>query len=486
MKQIVTFLILLSSVALHAQSLDTTAIIEYIKKYKDISIEEMQRTGIPASITLAQGIHESGFGKSYLAQNTNNHFGIKCKAEWTGKTFKYTDDAPNECFRVYDNVEESYRDHSDFLKNRPRYADLFLLDKNDYKGWAYGLKKAGYATNPKYPAILIKLIEDFQLNAFDEGALPTYLMTKSDNNIVVNNQQNIPTKPVEVETTIELNDEAIKLDDTKILVPAEPKNEKPIPTYKVKKTVFKINKVKAVKIYTDKGETLDLIANLMNLDVEDIWLFNDMTKETPIVNGQTIFIQSKKKKNKQTTTYKVKQEDNMWSIAQKFGVQLSALLKRNKLKIGEEPTPKSTIVLKGKIKEKPSLRTENSKQKNIEKNVPIKNVVYDTITRARDTIYPTTAITTGTLIDSNRLLIWENPTKLLEDDLENNPSIKQENPSINTTSASSTSNEKFHTIVKGDTLYNISKRYNVSIDKIKDWNNLQGNEIQLGQQLKIK
>ena len=359
MKQIVTFLILLSSVALHAQSLDTTAIIEYIKKYKDISIEEMQRTGIPASITLAQGIHESGFGKSYLAQNTNNHFGIKCKAEWTGKTFKYTDDAPNECFRVYDNVEESYRDHSDFLKNRPRYADLFLLDKNDYKGWAYGLKKAGYATNPKYPAILIKLIEDFQLNAFDEGALPTYLMTKSDNNIVVNNQQNIPTKPVEVETTIELNDEAIKLDDTKTLVPAEPKNEKSIPTYKVKKTVFKINKVKAVKIYTDKGETLDLIANLMNLDVEDIWLFNDMTKEMPIVNGQTIFIQSKKKKNKQTTTYKVKQEDNMWSIAQKFGVQLSALLKRNKLKIGEEPTPKSTIVLKGKIKEKPSLRTEN-------------------------------------------------------------------------------------------------------------------------------
>src|SRR4051812_10047034 len=163
-KLILSFLACWMSAAAFAQRVDTIATRAYIQQYKDVAISEMHRSGIPASITLAQGIHESGLGKSYLAQNTNNHFGIKCHENWTGKTFKYTDDAPDECFRVYDNPADSYRDHSDFLKNRPRYAPLFQLDATDYKGWAYGLKKSGYATNPKYPDILIKTNEDFQLN----------------------------------------------------------------------------------------------------------------------------------------------------------------------------------------------------------------------------------------------------------------------------------------------------------------------------------
>jgi len=135
-------------------------VIEYINKYKELAIAEMQRTGIPASIKLAQGIHETSAGTSDLVKRSNNHFGLKCKAEWTGMTVKHTDDAPNECFRKYESPLDSYKDQSNYLKNSPRYASLFDLDPTDYKAWAFGLKKAGYATNPKYTQVLIKLIED--------------------------------------------------------------------------------------------------------------------------------------------------------------------------------------------------------------------------------------------------------------------------------------------------------------------------------------
>ena len=123
-------------------------IAHYIEQYKDLAIAEMIRTGIPASITLAQGILETGYGQSDLAQYANNHFGIKCKTEWTGEKMYHDDDAKGECFRKYASVEDSYKDHSDFLANRPHYAFLFKLDPTDYQAWAHGLKKAGYATNP--------------------------------------------------------------------------------------------------------------------------------------------------------------------------------------------------------------------------------------------------------------------------------------------------------------------------------------------------
>jgi len=140
----------------------------YIEQFKNIAIQEMNVNGIPASITLAQGLLESGNGKSDLAVQANNHFGIKCAGDWTGKTNLTHDDTENECFRVYKTPEDSYKDHSEFLK-RKRYAALFQLDKNDYKSWAKGLKEAGYATNPKYPDLLIGLIERYQLNRFDVG-----------------------------------------------------------------------------------------------------------------------------------------------------------------------------------------------------------------------------------------------------------------------------------------------------------------------------
>lgn len=139
----------------------------YVERFKDIAIEEMMKTGIPASITLAQGMLESASGNSTLAREANNHFGIKCHSGWTGKTILKDDDAAGECFRYYNSAEESYRDHSEFLK-RSHYAFLFDLDRDDYKGWAKGLKKAGYATNPRYPELLISLVERYGLDRYDK------------------------------------------------------------------------------------------------------------------------------------------------------------------------------------------------------------------------------------------------------------------------------------------------------------------------------
>src|SRR5580765_6020531 len=142
----------------YGQSAD--AIVAYISRYKDLAISEMKRTGVPAAITLAQGIHETDAGTSDLVRKSNNHFGIKCKENWNGPTVSHDDDARGECFRKYEAAEQSYRDHSDFLKTRSNYASLFKLDPTDYEAWANGLKKAGYATNPKYAQILIKIIQD--------------------------------------------------------------------------------------------------------------------------------------------------------------------------------------------------------------------------------------------------------------------------------------------------------------------------------------
>jgi len=142
-------------------------VTSYIERFKKIAVKEMDQYGIPASITLAQGLFESGNGNSDLAKIANNHFGIKCTSDWNGKSYYKDDDRENDCFRVYNNPEDSYRDHSEFLK-RKRYAALFELDKNDYKGWAYGLKQAGYATNPKYPELLIGVIERYHLDQYDK------------------------------------------------------------------------------------------------------------------------------------------------------------------------------------------------------------------------------------------------------------------------------------------------------------------------------
>jgi len=171
--------------------------LQYIERFKAIAIQEMNLYGIPASITLAQGLYESGSGNSELAKNANNHFGIKCTSDWKGKSYYKDDDNKNDCFRVYDRPEDSFRDHSNFLK-RKNYAHLFELDKNDYQGWAYGLKAAGYATNPRYPQLLIGIIQKYNLDQYDrpEGTVQKIkredrVFTQIDQNIGKANQDSI-------------------------------------------------------------------------------------------------------------------------------------------------------------------------------------------------------------------------------------------------------------------------------------------------------
>jgi len=510
---LITCCLFLQTISTHAQKLDTASIISYIKQYKDIAIEEMKRSGIPASITLAQGIHESSYGTSYLSKNTNNHFGIKCKENWTGKTFKYTDDAPNECFRVYDSVIQSYRDHSDFLKYRPRYASLFLLDKYDYKNWAYGLKKAGYATNPQYAPILIKTIQDFQLYAFDKGENPSYLKTETPVNIEEDEEDD---KNYNVTDSIEIAPTTKPTEEKKTEVvetSVEIAQQKPDFTRPVNKKITKINNVKSVKLYN--GETLDLLANVLKIEKTDLLSFNDIKDESKIKVGQTIFIQRKKKSNAEGT-YKVKMEDNIWSISQKKGIRLASLLKMNKLEEGEEPASKETIYLKGNAPEKPKLRIIKIITKEVDVLVdkqgkPIENAII----RANDTVYPTiqTPIVAASAVDSSRLLGWEKDTKLLEkpiaqifpekETVTTNPVIESKptttetivvaekpTPTIYPTSIDYNklpkSSTNLHTVIKGDTMYNICKRYNISIAQIMEWNHLSDQSIKLGQTLKIQ
>jgi hypothetical protein len=191
--------------------------LSYIDRFKNTSIEEMNRYGIPASITLAQAILESGTGKSDLAKYANNHFGIKCTKDWKGKGYYKDDDAKDECFRVYNNPEESFKDHSQFLK-RKRYANLFELDKNDYEGWAKGLKDAGYATNPRYPQLLIGLIEKYNLNQYDSGEGRIDKIKREDR-VLRDINKNIPNenskdKPTDAPTIIEGNKYVVQQGDT--------------------------------------------------------------------------------------------------------------------------------------------------------------------------------------------------------------------------------------------------------------------------------
>ena len=228
----------------------STTGLSYIDQYKNIAIAEMEKYGIPASIKLAQALLESGNGNSTLARDANNHFGIKCGGTWTGKSIMKSDDNPNDCFRVYDNPEQSFKDHSQFLL-RKRYEKLFSLDKNDYRGWARGLKDAGYATNPRYPELLIDLIERYELYKYDSA--------ESRSEKIV--------REVKIETTIE------KKEETGEVVQAE----------KIKSPVqMIIHEVKS-------GNTLYSISKQYNVSVDQIKQLNNLPSENLSI-GQLLVI----------------------------------------------------------------------------------------------------------------------------------------------------------------------------------------------------
>ena len=271
---------------------------EYINTYREIAIAEMKRSGIPASVTLAQGILETECGNSDLVKRSNNHFGIKCKSTWTGESVKHTDDAPNECFRKYNNPADSYKDHSDYLKTSPRYATLFELDPSDYKGWAYGLKKAGYATNPKYPQIVISNIEKYNLQQYDN-------LTGQDFDNIAINKIITDQKPVEQNIVVDITaiENSIKL-----------KN--------------KINGLKA--LMAPKGSSLLVIASKANIDLGKLLEYNDLSTDGLLNDEQVIYLEKKLKQGNRDF-YIALQKETLYDISQNNAVQLKNLLQFNNM-----------------------------------------------------------------------------------------------------------------------------------------------------------
>ncbi len=303
---------------------------EYIKTYKDIAIAEMKRSGIPASVTLAQGILETENGNSELVLKSNNHFGIKCKSTWKGETVTHTDDAPDECFRKYPKAEDSYRDHSDYLKTSARYASLFELAPSDYKGWAYGLKRAGYATNPKYPQILITNIEKYNLQQYDSI---TDMQVKPIPDDVVQT-----TNPEKIKPVIVAKAPVVAAKTSAVQVAA------PESDIVVKQNV-RFNGLKAV--FVNKGTSLLAIATKADIPLAKLLEFNDLAADGLLKSTCWIYLEKKAKQGNRDA-YVSLQDETLYEVSQNNGVQLKVLTELNGM-------PENAGVKKGmKIKLRPA------------------------------------------------------------------------------------------------------------------------------------
>ena len=287
-------------------SAQRTSVEEYIEQFKETAMNEMKRSGVPASITLAQGILESESGNSELVKKSNNHFGIKCKSTWNGESVTHDDDATGECFRAYTNADESYRDHSDFLRANKRYGTLFSLDPSDYEGWANGLKKAGYATNPRYPDLLIKYIEQYNLQQFSLAVI-----------------NKLPLMDIAKDIPGSENNEPVEIINEKSADAVVAKNISTDP-----EMLTAINKTKCV--FVRKGTSLLVVANNNNISLGKLMEFNDMTEEGIISKDQYIFLH-KKSKTGEKEFYIVQPGETLQDVAQKNGVQLKYLLEYNNL-----------------------------------------------------------------------------------------------------------------------------------------------------------
>ncbi len=296
MRRLLFLFAVLAGFAANAQTLQES----YIEKYSRIAVDEMMRSGVPASITLAQGILESGSGQSVLAVKGNNHFGIKCHKGWTGRSMLKDDDERNECFRVYDSPEESFRDHSDFLRYRDRYKFLFDLERTDYKGWAYGLKQAGYATDPKYPAKLIKYIEDYDLTRFDE--------------VSEVEEAELPVPPHVLEEP-ELVQAPSSFNDSF--------------TFSLSRKEFSLNGVPFV--YAREGETYRSIAKIYNKFRWELLKYNEVEKDHKLKAGTVVFLEPKKNKTQKGLDMYIVEKDgeDFMAICQRFAVKSASIMKLN-------------------------------------------------------------------------------------------------------------------------------------------------------------
>lgn len=450
---------------------------EYIDKYKDLAIVEMHRSGVPASITLAQGVLESNSGNSRLAKFANNHFGIKCKGNWTGDVIYADDDAPDECFRAYESVLISYQDHSDFLRKNWRYHPLFELKRTDYKGWSKGLRKAGYATNPQYGNILISLIERYELHKYDEADLP---------------QPGLPK-----------------------IIAGKEVNGIPVKT-------------------ATPGETVSSIADENFVKDKHIRKWNDLPADAQITPGEIVYLKPKRRRGSEET-HTVTEGEIMRDISQLYGIKLKHLYRKNRMDQGSEPKVGEVLYMQKKRSSEDLIELagkhtaweepEEKKQTFINPHSVTKQVIdttnfddpgalnkvaltvpaYHTVQKG-DNIY---RIAEQYHVFEEDLLNWNknlNPHAmkigqkiyLSKESAAKNNSLMPEQISspVIMKPQSKEQVEKIskdirvdgpitHIVVTGDTAYRICKRYNITIGQLKEWNQLSDTNINLGQKLQV-
>lgn len=418
-KNFLSLLCFLASSTLFAQNAD---FLDYINKYKRLAVSEMNRAGVPASIKLAQALLESNAGRSELARKANNHFGIKCHANWGGKTYELEDDDYDEfgnlkksCFRKYKDVEDSYIAHSEFLRDprkANRYGFLFRLETTDYKRWAKGLRTAGYATAAGYDDKLIRLIETYKLHELDkltEGDLP--------------GGKHKPNKSKDLIAGLD---------------------------------VQRVNDVRVV--LAKNNLTVEEISQRSGIPIKRLERYNEKlpSVNTPLANDYRVFLQPKRCAVRGGNKWHyVKAGEDIFTISQEYGVSSKKLRKRNRIPAAAEPQVNQRLKLRG-------LRIRKGDQPRL-----------TTEPKPTETVPPLDA-DDGFMQDDD--VAPEQPGQ---------PDIVVPDPPTNNT-PDVPADGTYHTVAKGDTLYNISRRYGLTVDALKKLNNLTEDSIKIGQKLRIK
>lgn len=450
MKNKILILVLLNiffgTVFLHAQKVNSEDINAYIEKYKDIAVREMEAFGIPTSITLAQGILESAAGKSYLARKGNNHFGIKCHKSWKGKKVYLKDDdyvngkKVKSCFRKYKYVEDSYIDHSNFLRGANRYDFLFFLDITDYRNWAKGLQQAGYATAYDYSRNLIELIEHYNLYMYDR---------QNSTILIAGNLE---------------NSNVVMVNDAKMVVATE-------------------------------GDTPLTLSYKTGFSVKSILRSNEFLNhaDQKIPAMTRVFLQPKRNNYRgRLKWHYIKKGETMFYVSQLYGVKLKKLYRKNKMEAGTQPAFGEKVMLRGLFRRKnaPKLRPgDNSdlllppakEQKEKADELEMGEEVFVPEEKVDDVIsHSTSTHAPDTNVDDNIIIIEPEETAHTSSE---DKIIIIEKPDVPV--ATPVANKKYHVVKRGDTLYGISRKYHVSVQQLKVWNNLKSNTIHKGRRLKV-
>jgi LysM repeat protein len=426
--------------------------IEYIKTYSSIAMDEMRQNQVPASITLAQGILESSNGKSKLSTDCNNHFGIKCKKNWTGTYCTIDDDAPDECFRGYPTPAESYKDHSLFLKNNTRYADLFRLAITDYKAWAYGLKQAGYATNPAYPTLLISLIERFRLSQYDS------LVIFGDNFVLE------PDATATTRTT----------------------------------ELTEVNGIPAIRARA--GDTPKSIADRNDMGRWQVYRYNDLCKTDQIDPGEVVYLKPKRRKA-EIASHIYKEGEDLRDISQSYGIKLKQIYKKNRIKPGVTVADGELIFMQEKrgkdnpiktlsndrpVKEQPIFVKQNNNGIHYVKQGETLYSIAKGYNVSTADILKWSGISSANLSLGQKLIVAEPMVKPVltpetpKYDLGNDPIVSPDTVKQNLVQLTS------YMVKEGETLYSISKQMGVSVAQIMELNNMTAPQISVGQLLTIK